>query len=121
MRYATTTLAAVLTAGLLAAADKPAEKPPWQWLLRGDDAKLAAALTKRVDELREKDRYAVAVQAEEDLLALRRLAQGPDHYEAVTARWDLEALQRLAALPAEHCAVYRAALMGDTEALRLEA
>ena len=47
----------------------------------------------RLGELREKDRYAEAVQAAEDLLALRRRLQGADHHEAVTAQWDLAALK----------------------------
>jgi tetratricopeptide (TPR) repeat protein len=121
-----TTLFMALAAGLVAGgwtpADEPkqAEKPPYQRLLQGDDAKQAAALEKRIRELREKDRYAEAIQAAEELLALRRRVQGADHHEAVDARWGVEALKKVAALPAEQRATYGAAERGGTEARQLE-
>src|SRR5437763_64843 len=98
MRYLVTMLAALLAVGLLLAADAPAGQPPYQRLLHADDAKLAAALEKRIGELRAKDQYAVAIQAAEDLLALRRRVQGADHHEAVDAQWEVAALTKVAAL-----------------------
>src|SRR5262245_2514599 len=124
MRHAPLPAAALLLATLTptsAAADGPesAEKPPYQRPLQGDDAKRAAALAKRIDELREKDRYAEALQAAEELLALRRRVQGADHYEAVNAQWDVEALKQVAALPEERRAAYGALDRGKQEAYQL--
>jgi CHAT domain-containing protein/Tfp pilus assembly protein PilF len=121
-----TTLFVALTAGLVgggrAAADepKPAEMPPYERLLQGDDAKQAAALDQRIRELREKDRYAEAIQTAAELLALRRRVQGADHYEAVSVKWYVETLRKVAALPAGRRAAWRQAEQGDQEARRLE-
>jgi hypothetical protein len=65
---------------------KPGEKAPYQRLLQGDDAKQAAALQQRAQQREAADDYAGALQAAEELLALRRRVQGADHYEAVDAR-----------------------------------
>src|SRR5262249_13874034 len=120
-RHAMTTLAAVLAAGLLAAADEPATKPPYQQLLQGEDARLAADLEQRIDQLLEADQYAAAIQAADDLLALRRRTQGPDHDQAVNARWGLDTLRRVAAVRAERRAAFLATVRGGREANRLEA
>src|SRR5947207_2472531 len=66
------------------------ERPPYQRLLQGDEARKAAELEKLVAERAEADDYAAALKAGADLLALRRRVQGEDHHEAVSARWDLE-------------------------------
>src|SRR5262249_39538081 len=60
-----------------------------------------------------------ALQAGEELLALRRRVQGGEHPEAVTLRWDLEALRKVAALPAVGRAAWRQALRGAEEAQQL--
>src|SRR5262245_48818733 len=86
---------------------KPAEKPPYQRLLQGDDDKQAAALQQRSLERATADDYAGAVQAAEELLALRRRVQGADHHETVSVQWDVAALRKVAALPAEQRAEWR--------------
>src|SRR5262245_59659010 len=89
---------------------KPTEKPPYQRLLQGDDAKQAQALEKRVNERAAADDYAGALQAAEELLALRRRAQGDDHHETVSRKYYVAALRQVAALPAERRAAWRQAL-----------
>jgi tetratricopeptide (TPR) repeat protein len=76
-----------------AAGDAGAPRAPWQRLLQGADARKAAELEKRVEQLQEAEKWAEAVRAAEELLELRQKAQGKDHWEAVTARWKVEALQ----------------------------
>src|SRR5262245_32798184 len=80
---------------------KPTEKPPYQRLLQGDGAKQASALVKRIAEREAADDYAGALQAAEQLLALRRRVQGADHHQAVIAQWHVALLRKVAALPAE--------------------
>jgi CHAT domain-containing protein len=98
---------------------EPAEKPPYQRLLQGGDAKRAAALQKRADQRAAADDYAGAIQAAEQLLALRRRVQGADHHEAVDAHWRVAELEKVAALPAERRAEYRAAERGGRKAPQL--
>jgi tetratricopeptide (TPR) repeat protein len=100
---------------------KPAAsaKPPYQRLLHGDDARKAAGLNKRTGELTEADQCTEAIRAAEELLALRRHAQGDEHYEVVNVRWSLEALRKVAALPVKQRAEWRQALRSGLEAQRL--
>jgi hypothetical protein len=54
---------------------KPSELsklPPFQRLLKGDDAKTAEELTKRIEEREAADDYSGAIAAAEDLQALRQ-------------------------------------------------
>jgi hypothetical protein len=99
----------------------PADKPPYQRLLQGDDVKRAAELQKRIAERAAADDYGGAIQAAAELLALRRRVQGADHHEALDAKWSLEAWQKVAALPAAERAAWRAAVKGEDEARQLEA
>jgi tetratricopeptide (TPR) repeat protein len=98
-------LAALLTSLSLAATYQPVPvapdtpKPPWQRLLQGDDARRAAALQRRVSELKQVDRLPEAIAAARQLLELRQQVQGPDHWEAVEAREQLAALRHLARQP----------------------
>jgi hypothetical protein len=94
-------------------------KPPWQRLLTGDDAKKAAGLQKRIQELDAADKYAEAIGLQEELLALRTNVQGAEHWETVTEKWSLTALKKVAALPAEQRAGWRQAMRGDVEAKSL--
>jgi tetratricopeptide (TPR) repeat protein len=100
---------------------KPAEKPPYQRLLQGDDAKQAAKLQKRIGEREAADDYAGAVEAAEELLALRQRVQGADHHEVVSVQWHVAVLRKVAALPAEQRAAWREAEKGGREASQLEA
>src|SRR4051794_18635559 len=95
----------VLLAGWIAAAthaDEPKAKsalPPYQRLLKGDDAKKAEEFAKRIGELEEADKYADAIKLAEELLALRQRVQGADHWETVDQRFALDALRKVATLP----------------------
>ncbi len=115
----------ILLPGLLALslaalgwADDP--KPPWQRLLTGADAKKAADLGTRIAEAENADRYADALAATEELLALRTQAQGADHWQTAEVKWALVTLQKVAALPPEKRLGWRTAAQGDAEADRLE-
>jgi hypothetical protein len=72
----------------------PADKPPYQRLLPGDDAKQAAELAKQVTEREAAGDFAGEVQAAKELLALRERVQGADHWETVNARWRLHTAER---------------------------
>jgi len=66
---------------------KSAPKPQWQRLLRGDDARKAADLGKRIAELEAADKYTEAIRLREELLALRTRVQGADHWQTVEGKW----------------------------------
>src|SRR6516225_7198014 len=95
-------------------------KPPWQRLLSGDDAKKAASLQQRIEELENGDQYAEAIKRSEELLALRTKVQGAEHWQTVDQKWAWTALKKVAALPAEQRAGWRQATRGAVEAHRLE-
>jgi CHAT domain-containing protein len=101
---------------LAVAAHAADPKPPWQRLLTGEDAKKAAGLEKRIEELETADKYAEAIRLGEELLALRTNVQGADHWETVNRKWELAALRKVAALPEEQRIGWRQAKQGDVEA-----
>jgi tetratricopeptide (TPR) repeat protein len=107
-----------------ARADDPkprtAPKPPWQQLLTGEDAKKAAGLEKRIEELEAADKYAEAIRLGEELLALRTKVQGAEHWETVNQKWQLAALRKVAALPEAKRIGWRQAKQGAVEADRLD-
>jgi hypothetical protein len=73
----------------------PPAKPPWQRLLRGEEAKKAAEQEARLAKLRESAEFADALKVAEALAELRNKVQGADHWEAVNARLDLEAIRQV--------------------------
>jgi hypothetical protein len=117
-----TLLGLSLAAGLRADAPqaKAAPKPPWQRLLTGDDARQAKDLEKRIADRASADRYAEAITAAEELLALRTKVQGPDHWETANAKWELAALGKVAALSEEKRLGWRKAVEGDAKAAKLD-
>src|SRR5262249_55547024 len=124
MRRLPMSAAVLLLAALLptptTAEPKPADKPPYLRLLQGDDARHADALQKRIDERQAADDYPGAIEGAEELLALRRRAQGADHHEAVSRKFYAAALRQVAALSAERRAAWRQALQGVHQARQLE-
>jgi CHAT domain-containing protein/tetratricopeptide (TPR) repeat protein len=105
---------------VVARADDPkpqaASKPPWQRLVTVEVAQKAAELKKRIGEHTNADRYAEAITAAEELLALRTKVQGAEHWETVDLKWQLAALKKVAALPAEKRAGWRQAEQGAAAA-----
>jgi tetratricopeptide (TPR) repeat protein len=94
------TLAAALAgyavlAALALAEEPPGDRPPWQRLLQGDDARKAQELGQRVDELERAGKLAEAPPIAEALARLRQERQGKDHWEAVNARLDAERLRHV--------------------------
>jgi tetratricopeptide (TPR) repeat protein len=113
-------LLALLGLSLAVVAHAADTKPPWQRLLSGDDAKKAAGLQQRIEELDAADKYTEAIRLQEELLALRTKVQGADHWETVDEKWALTALQKVSALTAEQRAGWRQATRGAAQARSLE-
>ncbi|HET6884276.1 MAG TPA: tetratricopeptide repeat protein [Pirellulales bacterium] len=109
----------------LVLADEPtpalSDKPQWQRMLQGEDAKRAAELQKRISAAEQSDHYDEAITLHEELLALRRAAQGADHWEVMDQTWNLDATRTVAALPAERRAAWRKAVHGLSEVRKLYA
>jgi tetratricopeptide (TPR) repeat protein len=84
---------------LMAATTVCAEEAPYKRLLQGDDAKKAAALTQRINELWTAGKFAEAAAPAEELLALRKRVQGEGHWEAADAARLVATLRQMAALP----------------------
>jgi tetratricopeptide (TPR) repeat protein len=80
---------------------KDSDKPPWQRLLTGDDARKAEELQKRIDALFARAEFAEAVGPAEELLRLRQQVQGADHWEAADERWQVKTLRAAVGKPAE--------------------
>jgi hypothetical protein len=113
-------LLAVLGLSLAAVAPAADSKSPWQRLLTGDDAKKAARLQQRIEELEAADQYTEAIRLQEELLALRTKVQGAKHWETANQKWALMASKKIAALPAEKRAGWRQAARATAEAKSLE-
>ncbi len=96
-----------------------AEEPSSQRMLQGGDAQKAAALQKRVDDLRVAGKFAEAIAPGEELLALRKRVQGEEHWEAADAARLVRTLRLAAALPADKQASLTQApgLIGQAAAL----
>ncbi len=78
-----------------------AEEPPYKRLLQGEDARKAAALQRRVNELVAVGKFAEAEVPAGELLALRKSVQGEGHWEATNTAQLVRTLEQAAALPAE--------------------
>ncbi len=102
-------------------AEEKEEKPQWQRLLQGDDAKNAAELQEKINAAEKADQYDQAIKLHEELVALRTTAQGAEHWETVNARWQLDAARKVAALTAQQRDGWREAVQGAFEAQKLEA
>jgi CHAT domain-containing protein/tetratricopeptide (TPR) repeat protein len=103
-------------------APKPSagDKPPWQRLLQGEDARQAKELEERLERLRETGKLREALQAAEALTELRRRRQGADHWQAVDARWQADALQRVLSQGKEAQAQFGRSFVLAREAADLE-
>jgi tetratricopeptide (TPR) repeat protein len=77
-----------------------ADKPPWQRLLQGEDAKKAQQLEEQIDQHWEAAEFDQALKAAEELMTLRRRVQGADHWETVDASWQRKAIQTILKLEA---------------------
>ena len=69
------------------------DRPPWQRLLQGEDARKAAAQARQLEQLQTAGKFADALEVAQVLAELRSKAQGADHWEAVDARWEVKALR----------------------------
>src|SRR5207244_13067938 len=88
----------LLVLGTVAAAG---EEPAYQRRLQGDDATKAAALEKRIEELREAGSVKEAQTVARTLLELRSRLQGENHWQTGDARRMLGTLEKIAALSAK--------------------
>jgi tetratricopeptide (TPR) repeat protein len=69
------------------------EKPPWQRLLQGADARKAEELQNRLAALRMAGKFDEALPIAEELARLRQERQGQEHWQAVDARFTVAALR----------------------------
>jgi tetratricopeptide (TPR) repeat protein len=82
-------------------ADEPApkaeaaDKPPWQRLLQGEDARKAEQLQQQIDRHWEAADFDAALRAADELATLRQKVQGADHWQAVSADWMRKAFQTI--------------------------
>jgi tetratricopeptide (TPR) repeat protein len=98
----------------------PQDKPQWQRMLQGDDAKQAAELLQRSVEAERADRFQEAIEHAEALVALRARAQGDDHWETTGAKRLVVYTRKLAGLSADERADWRRALKQAQEADQLQ-
>jgi len=113
----------VLCGWLLADEPKAADlskKPQWQRMLTGDDAKTAEKLKKQIAELEATDDYAEAIQAAEELLALRTKVQGADHHETIREKYHHQTYRTVAKLAAKERRTWRVTTGKLSEAQQLE-
>jgi hypothetical protein len=106
--------------GLVAAAAEPRrEKPPWQRMLQGEDARKAEELDQRIQQLQQAAKFDEALAAARELAELRERLQGKDHWEAAMERWQVEALRAVLRQGKERQKEYAAAaeLQREAEAL----
>jgi CHAT domain-containing protein/tetratricopeptide (TPR) repeat protein len=92
--------------GQATAEDPVREKPPWQRLLQGDDARQAQLLEGRLQELQEAGKFEEALAVAEELAALRTRAQGADHWQALNAKQAVEAVRKTSRTGKEERAEY---------------
>jgi tetratricopeptide (TPR) repeat protein len=93
-------IAAAVLIGSAVCADEPARtatarKPPWQWLLQGEDARRAAQQEKELVQLQEAGKFAEALPLAQALAKRRAEVQGADHWEAAHARREVVTLRRV--------------------------
>src|SRR5437899_1997231 len=67
----------------------PADKPPWQRLLQGEDAKKATEQAKQLEQLQADGKFEDALKVAEALAELREKVQGKDHWQAASARHEV--------------------------------
>jgi tetratricopeptide (TPR) repeat protein len=115
----------LLLTGVCLSAQEPkaedlAKKPPYERLLKGDDAKKAERLEQRAEESQAADDYAGAIKLAEQLLQLRKRLQGTDHHQVKTAEQEVVALKKVAALDAKERGTWRQVSSRLREAEQLE-
>jgi tetratricopeptide (TPR) repeat protein len=117
-------LAGLAVAQVRVAAPTPeagTSRPPWQRLLQGTEAKKAAELEARIEQLQEAGKWEEALRAAQEITELRARVQGEEHWEAVNARWLVKALQAVQRQNKEVQKQYAGLLALDRDAERLEA
>jgi tetratricopeptide (TPR) repeat protein len=117
-------IALVVIYSLTAIAEEPnaplSDKPQWQRMLEGDDARNAAEFSEKIRAAQAADDYVEVVRLCEELLALGSRVQGADHWQVVNQKWALEGARKLAELSPDQRAAWRKSNEGASEALRLE-
>src|SRR5262249_28254426 len=114
MRYSTKSVTACVSLLLLAlilftsrqcadaqseptATKEQAKDPPWKRALKGEDAKKAEQLEKKIAQFKEAGKFAEAIAPAREALAIRIRAQGPEHWQTADAKRQLETLWLIAA------------------------
>jgi len=100
---------------------KTESKLPCERLLTGDDARRAEELDREIERLAGADDFPAALVIAEELVRLRVMVQGADHYQATDARHELSSLRIVAALDRIQRQEWQAALRAASEIPPLEA
>jgi tetratricopeptide (TPR) repeat protein len=112
-------VAPVLLAALASAEEPSHEKPPWQRLLQGDDARKAQMLEGRLQELQEAGKFEAALAIAEELAAMRTRLQGANHWQAVDAKYAAEAVRKVSSAEKDGRAKYTAGFSHQRQAVAL--
>lgn len=78
--------------------DQPA---PWLRVLKGEDAHKVAMLETKLHDLEKAGGFAEALEIARQILAIRRRAQGEEHWETVDAQYRVRTCERVAPLARE--------------------
>lgn len=95
--------------------------PPYERMLKGQDAMKAADMEARIKELEESDEYAHAAELQSELIALRTRIQGTDHWEAVNALWIGRTLSKVAKMTPDQRVRWRNSMQDQNRAEQLTA
>jgi CHAT domain-containing protein/tetratricopeptide (TPR) repeat protein len=93
--------------------------PPWEQVLTGQDSAHVADLQAQVTKLREQAKYADAIPLLEEVVQIRRRAQGDDHLDTFIAADEVERMTRISALVPEAQTELEEALRAEPEWMRL--
>jgi tetratricopeptide (TPR) repeat protein len=89
--------------------------------LTSEDTKRVIELDNAIDAALKADHWDEAIANSEELLALRKRAQGPKHFETMSAEWRIKTLRRVAPMPKEDRIAYQSANSMTEQARALDA
>jgi tetratricopeptide (TPR) repeat protein len=98
----------------------PGDAEPWRRVLDAADAKRVTDLAKKINELEEAHKYAEAQVPAQEILNIRKKAQGTEHWQTADAGRRLEQLARLATLSADERTHFLEAESATAEARKLQ-
>ena len=113
-------IAGLLCLTLQASAQEATPKPPYERMLKKEDARRVEVLQDKIYGLQAADKYAGAIQLGDELVELRTKLQGEDHYETVNAKYYVAGLRKIAALDGVKRRSWPSAMQSVVKARQLE-